>query len=52
MRNGTAAVNGLIGKEIPIYAQIVSLADCYDALTSVRCYKGAFTHEESVQMIE
>ena len=30
----------------------MSLADCYDALTSVRCYKGAFTHEESVQMIE
>lgn len=50
--DGSGYPDGLIGKEIPIYAQIVSLADCYDALTSVRCYKGAFTHEESVQMIE
>lgn len=50
--DGSGYPDGLIGKEIPIYAQIVSLADCYDALTSVRCYKGAFSHEESVQMIE
>lgn len=50
--DGSGYPDGLIGKEIPIYAQIVALADCYDALTSVRCYKGAFTHEESVKMIE
>ena len=37
--------------DIPIYVQAVSLADCYDALTSERCYKKAFTPEESLQML-
>ena len=37
--------------EIPIEAQIVSLADVYDALTSERCYKKAFSHEKAMQMI-
>ncbi|WP_405002410.1 hypothetical protein [Faecalibacterium taiwanense] len=32
-------------------AQLVSLADVYDALTSERCYKKAFSHEKAVQMI-
>ena len=39
------------GDEIPISAQLVSLADVYDALTSERCYKKAFSHEKAVQMI-
>lgn len=43
---------GLKGDEIPICAQIVSLADVYDALVSKRVYKGAFPHEEAVQMIK
>lgn len=50
--DGSGYPDGLVGKEIPICAQIVALADCYDALTSVRCYKGAFSHEESVKMIK
>ena len=43
--------DGLKGDEIPISAQLVALADVYDALTSERCYKKAFSHEKAVQMI-
>ena len=39
------------GNDIPISAQIVSLADVYDALTSERCYKKAFSHETAMRMI-
>ena len=42
---------GLSGEEIPIWAQVVSVVDCYEALTSQRCYKDAFSHEKAVQMI-
>jgi len=42
---------GLSGDDIPIYAQIIAIADCYDALVSVRCYKAAYTHEEAFKMI-
>lgn len=42
---------GLVGDEIPIWAQIVSVADVYDALTSKRCYKDAYSHEKSMNMI-
>ena len=48
---GAANPDGLKGDEIPISAQLVSLADVYDALTSERCYKKAFSHEKAVQMI-
>ncbi len=41
----------LVGDEIPISAQAVSIADVYDALTSERCYKKAFSHEKSIEMI-
>ena len=41
--------NGL--KDIPISAQVVSVADVYDALTSDRVYKRAFSHEKAMQMI-
>ncbi len=41
----------LKGEEIPISAQIVALADVYDALTSERCYKKAFSHDVALQMI-
>lgn len=49
--DGRGYPDGLKGNEIPISAQIVSLADVYDALTSERCYKKAFSHEQSIQMI-
>ena len=49
--DGRGYPDGLKGDAIPISAQLVSLADVYDALTSERCYKKAFSHEKAVQMI-
>lgn len=49
--NGRGYPDGLQGEDIPISAQVVALADVYDALTSERCYKKAFSHEQAVQMI-
>lgn len=49
--NGNGYPDGLKGDQIPICAQVVSLADVYDALTSVRVYKPAYTHEQALQMI-
>ncbi|MCI5503734.1 MAG: diguanylate cyclase [Eubacterium sp.] len=49
--DGNGYPDGLSGEEIPISAQIVALADVYDALTSERCYKKAFSHDTAVEMI-
>ena len=49
--DGRGYPDGLKGDEIPISAQIVALADVYDALTSQRVYKPAFTHEKAIEMI-
>ena len=49
--DGGGYPDGLKGEEIPISAQVVSLADVYDALTSERCYKKAIPHEQAIQMI-
>ncbi len=49
--DGKGYPRGLKGDEIPISAQIVSVADCYDALTSHRTYKAALSHEEAVDLI-
>lgn len=49
--DGQGYPDGLKGNDIPISAQIVSLADVYDALTSERCYKEAFSHETAMRMI-
>ncbi len=49
--DGRGYPDGLKGEEIPISAQIVSLADVYDALTSERVYKKAFSHEKAMEMI-
>ena len=49
--DGRGYPDGLKGDAIPISAQLVALADVYDALTSERCYKKAFSHEKAVQMI-
>lgn len=49
--DGRGYPDRLKGDEIPLSAQIVSLADVYDALTSERVYKPAFSHEKAVQMI-
>ena len=50
--DGRGYPDGLKGDGIPISAQLVALADVYDALTSERCYKKAFSHEKAVQMIQ
>lgn len=49
--DGKGYPDGLKGDEIPISAQIVALADVYEALTSDRVYKKAITHSEAVKMI-
>jgi putative two-component system response regulator len=49
--DGTGYPDGLTGIEIPLSARIVAVADVYDALRSRRCYKAAFTHEMSRDII-
>lgn len=49
--DGKGYPKGLTGDEIPIAAQVVALADVYDALTAKRVYKDAYSAEEAVQMI-
>ena len=49
--DGKGYPDGLKGDEIPISAQVVSLADVYDALTSERVYKKAIPHEKAIEMI-
>lgn len=49
--DGRGYPDGLKGDDIPVSAQIVALADVYDALTSERVYKKAFSHETAVDMI-
>lgn len=49
--DGHGYPDGLIGEQIPIAAQVVALADVYDALTSKRCYKDAYDHETALNMI-
>ena len=49
--DGRGYPDGLEGESIPIAAQIVALADVYDALTSARVYKPPFSHEKAVEMI-
>lgn len=49
--DGRGYPDGLKGDDIPIAAQVVSMADVYDALTSERCYKRAFSHETAIEMI-
>ncbi len=50
--DGRGYPDGLKGDEIPIWTQIVSLADVYDALVSKRVYKNAFSYEDALKMIQ
>ena len=50
--DGKGYPDGLVGEEILISAQVVSLADVYDALVSERVYKKAFSHEKALEMIQ
>lgn len=49
--NGSGYPNGLKGTKIPLSARIVALADVYDALTSERVYKEAFSHSKAIEII-
>lgn len=49
--NGKGYPKGLKGEDIPVAARIVALADMYDAMTSERCYKEAFSHEKTKKII-
>ncbi|MCF6338894.1 MAG: response regulator [Gammaproteobacteria bacterium] len=50
--DGSGYPYGLSGEHIPLVARILALGDVYDALTSRRCYKDAFSHEKSRNIIE
>jgi putative two-component system response regulator len=49
--DGKGYPDGLVGDEIPLESQIVSVADVFDALTSKRCYKPAYSCEKALDMI-
>jgi len=50
--DGTGYPRGLAGEQIPLSARIVAIADVYDALTSKRPYKNAFSHDEAIRIIK
>lgn len=49
--DGKGYPDGIAGEDIPIAAQLVAVADVYDALTNDRCYKKAFSADEAYEMI-
>lgn len=49
--DGTGYPRGLSGDKIPLAGRLMAIPDVYDALISVRVYKAAFTHEESIELI-
>jgi putative two-component system response regulator len=49
--DGTGYPKGLRGEDIHIYARIVSIADVFDALSSERVYKKAFTVEQTIEIL-
>jgi HD-GYP domain-containing protein (c-di-GMP phosphodiesterase class II) len=49
--DGSGYPNGLVGDHIPLCARIVTIADVYDALTSVRPYKSAWASERAFEYI-
>lgn len=49
--NGNGYPEGLCGDDIPVSARIMALADIYDAMTTERCYKSAFSHEKARETI-
>lgn len=49
--NGQGYPRGLSGKDIPMLGRIMAIADVYDALTSARPYKEAFSHEKAVEIV-
>jgi len=50
--DGSGYPDGMKGEEIPLLARILQIADIYDALTTSRPYKKAYTHDEAMQTME
>lgn len=50
--DGKGYPNGLKGEEIPLYARMLTIADVYDALTSDRSYKIAYSHQKALEIIK
>lgn len=50
--DGTGYPDGLKGEDIPFFARMLTIADVYDALTSNRAYKKAFSHRKAVEIIK
>ena len=49
--NGSGYPDGLRGEEIPLLARVLQVADIYDALTTARSYKPAFSHQHAVEIM-
>ena len=49
--NGTGYPRKLVGEDIPLSARIMAIADVYDALTSSRVYKSAWSHKDAISEI-
>lgn len=49
--DGRGYPDGLVGDNIPVEAQVVSVADVYDSLTSERVYKKAYSHDQAIKMM-
>src|SRR5690606_21719394 len=49
--DGSGYPNGLIGEQIPLFGRICAVADVFDALTSKRPYKPAFSNDEAIETI-
>ena len=50
--DGTGYPNGLTGNDIPLLARILAVIEIYDALRSERCYKGAFSLQKSLEILQ
>ena len=50
--DGTGYPDGLAGEMIPVQARVLQVADIFDALTSERCYKSAYSAKAAIQIIE
>ena len=50
--DGSGYPDGLKGEEIPFLTRILSVADCYDAMTSQRPYRGAMSHPDALAELE